>query len=72
MKIRVSNRAVKKESRDDTYVYAEQEKLTKRQIRFRIAENKYGFTGSIYFPKEHLKGNSPPERLKMKIVFDRD
>lgn len=54
-------------------ITATKDKETKRQIRYKVDENDYGFSGVLYFPKEKLKGNKKgiPEGLKFKISFDR-
>lgn len=52
-------------------IKATKDKETKRQIRYKIEENKYGISGSLYVPKEMVK-KSIPEGLKISVAFDRN
>jgi hypothetical protein len=54
-------------------ITATTDKETKTQIRYKLDKNKYGFSGVVYFPKEKFKGTGreAPEKLKLKIAFDR-
>ncbi len=44
--------------------------LTRRNLRFKIEENKYGFTGSIYYPKEKFKDKKYPKEILIKVAFN--
>ena len=49
------------------------DKETKRKLRYNIEENDYEISGTIYIPKEAMKGKkNKPQRLLVKVAFDRD
>lgn len=54
-------------------IRAERDKDTPKQIRYKIEENNYGITGTLYIPKAKFKGKKEaPDALNIQVAFAKD